>query len=235
MQDDDAPVGRILTRREALRLLGLGAAAALGACTRGTRSASPTASAATASTPPIPGCIVRPEKTEGPFFVDERLNRSDIIDGRPGTPLLLAFAVSRIAKGSCEPLAGAMVDVWHCDALGEYSDVSGNTDKFLRGYQLTDKQGHATFKTIYPGWYQGRCVHIHFKIRHSDREFTSQLFFPDETSAKVFERAPYSEKGRPDVLNASDGIFGSDGRQLTLDATPQANGYAATFPVGLQF
>src|SRR5207244_2699335 len=98
--------------------------------------------------------------------------RSDPSDGsvKPGAPLRLALRVSRLTAGSCAPLPGAMVDVWHCDALGAYSDVSdpgGSTvgKKFLRGYQVTDAEGLVRFTTIYPGAYPGRAVHIHFKIR----------------------------------------------------------------------
>src|SRR5262249_41248814 len=126
--------------------------------------------------PGQPACVAKPELTEGPYFVDEKLNRSDI-RGEPGgsaltagAPFALAFAVSRLDGRMCAPISGAMVDVWHCDALGVYSDsrdpgfdTSGK--KFLRGYQLTDESGIARFTTIFPGWYRGRTVHIHFKIR----------------------------------------------------------------------
>ena len=83
---------------------------------------------------------------------------------------------------------------------------------YLRGYQHTDASGKATITTIYPGWYQGRAVHIHFKIRTdaeaaSGLEFTSQLFFDDALSAQVFASGVYASKGAPDQLNASDGIY----------------------------
>ena len=164
MNDDDRPVGRVLTRREALVLLGAG----------GLTGLAPRRTAA--QTPATPACVVRPELTEGPFFVDEQLNRSDIRsdpgDGtvRPGVPLRLALRVSRLTRGACAPLPGAMVDLWHCDAIGVYSgvqDPGGSTvgKKFLRGFQTTDGEGLARFTTIYPGAYRGRAVHIHFKIR----------------------------------------------------------------------
>ncbi len=131
----------------------------------------------------------------GPYYVDTGLQRSDIREEREGIPLELTFNVSRIDAGdisTCGPLAGAVVDIWHCDALGEYSGVQDNAAgdfdtteaTFLRGYQLTDDNGVARFTTIYPGWYQGRAVHIHFTIRDSAEsqqgyEFTSQLYFDD--------------------------------------------------------
>src|SRR5437867_10077264 len=145
------PIARNLSRRELLSFMGTAAAVALAGCEPGpvvprwlrrlfSRKLSVSA---------MPPCIVRPEQTEGPYFVDERLNRSDIrsdpTDGRvkSGTPLALTLQVSRLGAGDCHPLPGAQVDIWHCDALGVYSDVRDpgfNTigQKFLRGYQVTD-------------------------------------------------------------------------------------------------
>jgi protocatechuate 3,4-dioxygenase beta subunit len=149
------------------------------------------------------------------------------------------FVVAQLANGSCSPLAGAKVDVWHCDASGVYSDVSDpgfstKGQKFLRGYQLTDANGKAQFLTIYPGWYPGRTVHIHFKIQQSTagraRTFASQLFFEDALSDQVFAQPPYSGRGERTTLNGTDGIF-SD--QMVLKAVPANGGYSATFDIGL--
>lgn len=258
IDDDDRPIGRLLTRREALALLGVSAAgAAVVACAPGalaSLSPSATPSAAASATPgatgsAVPSCIVRPELTEGPYFVDERLNRTDI---RPdthtgnvedGAPFALAFAVSKISGNSCLPFPGALVDVWHCNALGKYSDVQdpgGSTvgHDYLRGYQVTDANGAAAFTTIYPGWYSGRTVHIHFKIRtdpdaSSGLEFTSQLFFDEQVTAQVYAQQPYTTKGTQDTSNARDGIFGQGGAQLLLSPTPSGAGYAATFEIGV--
>ena len=193
--------------------------------------------------------MVRPEETEGPYFVDEKLNRSDIrsdpSDGsvKEGVTLQLAFLVSQIAANKCAPLANAQIDVWHCDAMGVYSDTidpSWNTKgkKFLRGYQLTDTNGQAQFTTIYPGWYQGRTVHIHFKIRTTSTtgqsyEFTSQLFFDDSLTDQVFAQQPYNSRGSRDTRNSNDGIYQNGGNQLTLAPTKSGDGYAATFSVAL--
>jgi protocatechuate 3,4-dioxygenase beta subunit len=197
-----------------------------------------------------PACVVRPEQTEGPYFVDEKLHRSDIraepSDGsvKPGAPLRLEFHVSRIAGGSCAPLAGANVDVWHCDALGVYSDVRDRSfdtrgRKFLRGYQITDAKGMAQFLTIYPGWYEGRAVHVHFKIRSEDAarrglEFTSQLYFDESITDQVYNSALYNSKGRRTTTNDSDLIFRRGGKQLIPMLTKDAQGYRAKFDIGLQ-
>jgi protocatechuate 3,4-dioxygenase beta subunit len=196
-----------------------------------------------------PSCIVRPALTEGPYFVDEKLNRSDIRSDmktntvKPGTQLTLTFNVSRVASSGCTALANAQVDIWHCDAAGVYSDASdpgfGSTkaQNFLRGYQMTDASGKASFVTIYPGWYGGRAVHIHFKIRTTTggrtSDFTSQLFFDDSLNAEVFATAPYSSKGSGWLRNAQDGIYTGGGDKLLLKPTRSGSLYTATFDIGL--
>jgi protocatechuate 3,4-dioxygenase beta subunit len=234
---DDRQLGRVLSRRDVLRLLGASGAVML---------AGWPAESALAR----PGCVARPQQTEGPYFVDESLNRSDIrsdpSDGsvKPGTPLEIAFEVSRLSPGGCEPLAGAIVHLWHCDHLGVYSDVEDpgfNTvgKKFLRGYQVTDARGVARFQTIYPGWYHGRTVHVHFKIRSAPSaapgyEFVSQLYFDDSLTDEVHARQPYAANGRRNRRNSGDGIFSRGGSQLLLAPVRSGQGYAATFPIALQ-
>jgi len=256
LDNDDAQVGRILSRREVLALLGGSSVALIAACAPGAlTSASPTATAqqtgaaattavaaASAAATVLPSCIVRPALTEGPYFVDEKLDRSDIRSDpgtgavRPGALLTVNFLVSRVSGSACTALSGAVVDVWHCDALGVYSDVdNARGQKFLRGFQTTDASGSAKFTTVYPGWYQGRAVHIHFKIRPtSSSEFTSQLFFDDALSTQVFAQTPYSQKGTQGITrNAADGIFQQSGGKLTLNVTKSGDVYAATFDIGL--
>lgn len=249
--DDDVPVGRVLSRREVLALLGAGGAAIV-AGTGFTRlnlsQISATATPAAASTA-LPSCVVRPALTEGPYFVDEQLNRSDIrIEPsdesiKEGALLNLIFRVSEVSANACTPLTGAQVDIWHCDAAGAYSGVSDPGfdtagQKWLRGYQVTDEYGTAEFVTIYPGWYSGRAVHIHFKIRtepDSDAgyEFTSQLFFDEDLTDGVHAQAPYASKGYRDTLNTVDGIFQNSDGLLTLEIVETDEGYTATFDIGL--
>jgi protocatechuate 3,4-dioxygenase beta subunit len=234
MESDDHSVGRVLGRREIVALLGLSGVAL---ATRRAFAQSPGRA--------VPACVVRPQQTEGPYFVDEKLDRADIRSDpatgevRPGAILDLAFNVSRLAGGACAPLAGARVDVWHCDALGAYSDVrdpGGSTvgQKFLRGYQTTSAAGLARFTTIYPGWYQGRAVHVHFKIRTAQgQEFVSQIYLDDAVSDRVYAVEPYARRGQGRLRNEADGLFRHGGRQLLVAATPSGAGYAATFDVAL--
>ncbi|MFN8623762.1 MAG: twin-arginine translocation pathway signal protein [Chloroflexota bacterium] len=249
-EDDDTPLGRILSRREVLALMGAsGAALATVAVAPRVLAQSPAASAAPAASAVLPSCIVRPALTEGPLFVDLRLDRSDIrldTDGSmvDGTPLELTFLLSRIDGTDCTAFAGATVDVWHCDAEGVYSAVNTmgmeTSDQiFLRGYQVSDADGRAAFTTIIPGWYSGRAVHIHFKIRtfadqQTTWDFTSQLFFDPAFLQAAYAVEPYAQRGQPDVPNDQDGIYRGGGSQLLLAPTSSGDGYAATFEVGLQ-
>jgi len=240
--NEQLPVGGLLARRELVVLLGAAGAAWLTAAYADRRQAVANTGG--------PSCVVRPEQTEGPYFVDERLHRSDIrsdpTDGTvtAGTLLALTLQVSRLGPEICQPLPDALVDIWHCDALGLYSDVRDpgfNTvgRKFLRGYQVTDARGEARFLTVYPGWYPGRTVHIHFKIRTApvarrSFEFTSQLYFNDELTDVVHSALPYAARGQRRARNRHDGIFLRGGSQLILAPSATTDGYAATFAVGLQ-
>jgi protocatechuate 3,4-dioxygenase beta subunit len=241
---EDAVKTLILNRREMLALCGAtAAAAALAGCAGG----APVSYTQTN----VAGCVVSPEQTEGPYFVDEKLNRSDIRTDpsdnsvRPGVPLRLALHVSQIAGNACQPLPGATVDIWHCDASGAYSDVQDNPGefgdmrgkKFLRGYQVTDADGKVEFQTIYPGWYRGRNVHIHFMIRTDPKsevghEFTSQLYFDEAVTDQVHSQAPYAQKGRRDTTNSNDGIYRRGGKDLMLQLTKDGQGYVGAYKVG---
>lgn len=195
----------------------------------------------------IVGCVVSPKQVEGPYFVDEMLNRSDIrIDpstGRKsaGIPLELTLTVMEVGGRDCRPLSGATVDIWHCDAAGVYSDVKdlfgnfGDTrgQKFLRGYQITDSSGVARFTTVYPGWYPGRPVHIHYKVRTSGgKEFVSQLYFDEKITDTVHALEPYRKKKKRDTMNADDRIFRDGGRESILAVRPKGEGYSAVYNVG---
>jgi protocatechuate 3,4-dioxygenase beta subunit len=237
---------RLVSRREALAFIGLPVAGLLAGL-----APRPACAQATAART-RPSCATRPEQTEGPYFVDEALNRSDIRSDprsgevKAGVPLRVAFNVSRLSGTACAPLAGAQVDVWHSDATGRYSDVAGfgirpstSGQQFLRGYQFTDAAGGAEFLTIFPGWYGGRAVHLHFKIRSPRATapgyaFTSQLYFDDVVTERVFAMEPYASRGRRWMRNDDDGIFRDGGQGLLLAAVPDGAGYAASFDIGLQ-
>ena len=269
LDDDDRPIGRILSRREVLALFGAGGVAlTIAACapvgsSDASAGASASSSTATAGATPaasvlaspsatasaagvLPSCVVAPELTEGPYYLDVNLERSDIRantgDGAvaEGAVLELGWLVSQVDGDGCMPLDGAIVDVWHCDALGVYSGVQGSagTD-FLRGFQRTDANGAAAFTTVYPGWYTGRAVHIHFKIRtdpdaEAGFEFTSQLFFDDALSQQVYASGVYASKGPQDESNASDSIFSESGGATLLAVTKDVDTYRTTFEIAVQ-
>ena len=225
-------------------VLGFEPAQALAGDTTGPTATDSTGSGAVAS------CVLTAALTEGPFFVDEKLNRSDIRSDpttgavSSGRPLQLTFNVARVASNACTPLTGAYLDVWHCDAAGVYSDVSGAVGRrFLRGYQITDASGVAKFTTVYPGWYHGRAVHVHFKLRliagaTTTYEFTSQFFFDDAFTDTVYASSPYSGRGTRSTRNASDGIYNglssSEKAALTLVTTPSGDGYGGVINLGVR-
>ncbi|MCE3224047.1 MAG: Intradiol ring-cleavage dioxygenase [Nitrospira sp.] len=242
MAPDDSPLEHFLSRRQVVSWLGTtGALWLMGGSLFSQQSI---------AGEQAPACVVRPEQTEGPYFVDEGLNRSDIRSDpmtgqvKPGTPLALILQIFRLDSGACQPLAGAQVDIWHCDSLGVYSDVRDagfNTigQKFLRGYQITDARGEVQFVTIYPGWYAGRTVHVHLKVRTAPLagrsfEFTSQLYFDDGLTDRVYADPPYAGRGRRNARNNDDRIFRRGGDYLMLAPILAPDGYAATFPIGLQ-
>lgn len=178
-------------------------------------------------------CTLLPEATAGPFPLDRQLDRRDITEGYPGHPMRLGL---RVVDRDCAPVPGAVVEIWHTDASGDYSafaDGGGGKDEaggttFLRGSQTADDEGIVEFHTIYPGWYRGRAVHIHVRV-HVDEAavLTSQLYFDEAYTESVFARGVYAEFGSPDTSNEADTIAGdpaSDGSLLTTTAAETAAG-----------
>lgn len=208
-----------------------------------------------------PACVLTPQLTEGPYYIDRPRLRRDITEGRPGIPLILH--VQLLDAATCRPLRGAAVDVWHCDAAGVYSGYDGETPgfpgpppgappsgefgpapsprhgpppvkpaadnplRFLRGVQLTGADGVAAFRTIVPGWYVGRAVHIHLKAHTGGRALrgryagghvchTGQFGFADEFYAPISVLPPYARHPAPRTLLRQDGILGANGPVLRL-------------------
>ncbi|MFC3180888.1 intradiol ring-cleavage dioxygenase [Cypionkella sinensis] len=162
-------------------------------------------------------CLLQKEVTEGPFYIDPHLLRSDITEGKPGLPLQLRL---QVVTADCAPVVGARVDVWHCDATGVYSGVQnmgagGDTtgQNFLRGTQMTDVAGVASFQTVFPGWYRGRTTHIHYKVFLDQRSvLTSQIFFDEAVIAEIYaEHSAYARRDKRDVMNVDDGIAADAG------------------------
>ena len=254
MHNDDRPVGHVLSRRKALALFGATATASLAHGARAQVKQDQVRQDQVGQdgvSLAMADCIAQPEQTEGPYFVDEALERSDIrLDPATGAtsagvPLALQFILSRVTpSGACAILPGAQVDIWHCDARGVYSDVedrNSNTrgQRFLRGYQVSDERGVVRFTTIYPGWYRGRAVHIHFKVRVNagatvTDEFTSQLYFPDELTDRVHAKEPYSANKGQRLLNSRDMIFREGATQLVLPVIEAEDGYEATYRIAMR-
>jgi protocatechuate 3,4-dioxygenase beta subunit len=216
-----------LTRSRILRFLGgLGLALVIPGCADDDPAPSARGTTTTAATTATtsPDCVLTPELTEGPYYLDLDLMRRDITEGRSGLPFDLAVKV--VDAESCEPIEDAVVDVWHCDAEGVYSGVQRDDGTFLRGVQVADAAGTASFRTIFPGWYTGRAVHIHLKVIQGGQTWTGQLFFDDATLDQVYAQDPYSSRGSADTPNSADGIFGqSEGS--TVVATDVASDSAS--------
>ena len=186
-------------------------------------------------------CLLTPESTEGPYYLDPDLVRADITEGLPGAPLAL---VLQVVDAECRPIEGARIDVWHCDAAGNYSgyarqgsdrrrDTRGET--FMRGTQFADARGVAAFRTVWPGWYRGRTPHVHYKVFLDEATLlTSQLFFPDGASEAVFRAGPYRERaGAQDTTNATDGIARRAGPRAFARVAQADRGWRAELVVGV--
>ena len=179
-------------------------------------------------------CVLTPELTEGPYYIAGEKVRRDIREGHRGTPLTLRLTVLNAA--TCKPIKGAAVDIWHADAAGNYSGFGAGASSrtFLRGIQKTDATGLALFTTIYPGWYQGRAVHIHVKVHVGGRVVhTGQLFFSDPLTDAVYRAAPYSSRPNRSMRNAQDSIFVNGGRRGMLALKKTAAGYTGSIAMGV--
>jgi hypothetical protein len=179
-------------------------------------------------------CVLTPELTEGPYYIDGEKFRRDVTEGKPGTPLTLKTTV--VNASTCKPIKNAVVEIWHADANGDYSGFGNGASSrtFLRGQQRTDAKGVATFATIYPGWYSGRAVHVHVKVHVGGNVVhTGQLFFPDAISSAVYAKAPYAVRGGTDMPNAADSIFRNGGSKGMLKLAKQGSGWVGSLTMGV--
>ena len=191
------------------------------------------------------GCVVTAQETAGPYsdntgmISNQAFYRQDIREGRTGLPLTLTLTVVNTRSG-CAPIASAAVEIWQCDAEGHYSEYSqpgynGVGQTFLRGLQITNGAGEATFTTIYPGWYGGRATHIHAEIFVNGVSVkTTQVAFPEDVTRLVYASGVYASKGQNTTSNATDNVF-SDGASTEM-ATLTGNtgaGYTATLTIGI--
>jgi protocatechuate 3,4-dioxygenase beta subunit len=178
--------------------------------------------------------VLAPEQTEGPYYIPKEKIRRNITEGQPGMPLTLRLKV--VNASTCKPIAGAAVDVWHADAAGAYSGFgqgAGNRT-FMRGIQRTNATGLATFRTVYPGWYPGRTVHVHVKVHLGGRVVhTGQLYFADSLTDALYRRAPYSSRPGRDTRNATDSFFRYGGKRSLLRLRRSGSGYLGSITMGV--
>jgi protocatechuate 3,4-dioxygenase beta subunit len=188
-------------------------------------------------------CFLTPQSIEGPYYLDPKLVRAEIAEGRAGVPLRVDLRV--IDGASCKPSERARVDVWHADAQGIYSGYEGQGDKanvstagqkFLRGTQFTDGNGAVSFQTIYPGWYAGRTAHVHVKVLVDDRSLLAvQMYFPETVNELIYAKMPaYAGRKPRTVFNANDRFATSDPRRLSFCAVKEeGDGYVASLALGV--
>lgn len=183
------------------------------------------------------GCLLQREVTEGPYYLDVGLIRRDITGDRRGTPLTTDFVV--LDADTCKPIPRALVEIWHADAAGAYSGVSGNSATWLRGGQRAGAKGRVRFETIVPGWYPGRTPHIHMKVHTGGNVVhTGQVFFAARTLRAVYSQGAYATRGQADVANGSDSIYRQAGARAVIglerDGATLADGLRGTLAIGVR-
>lgn len=239
-------------------LLGIAAIApAINACSKteidpvsSTGTTTTTGTSSTTSTGSTNGsssssCSVTPTETEGPFPTKSPANfvRNDIRDDRTGVAFAINITIKN-ANNSCAALSGALVDIWHCDKDGYYSEYGGSgmqsvnytSVNFLRGRQTTSSDGLVSFTSIFPGWYSGRAPHIHVHIYNSSGKslLVTQIAFPYDIANTVYTTAQsygYT-KGSQDTKNERDNVF-SDGftTELATVSGSISGGYTLTHTI----
>lgn len=202
----------------------------------------------------VAACVLTPEVTEGPYWIDNKLTRYDVRAGRPGLPLVLEFTV--VNAKTCKPIKGANVEIWHADASGNYSGFDGGSSgggggfgggsgpetktRYLRGHQRSDALGKASFLTIFPGWYRGRTPHIHMKVHvgSADRVVhTGQVFFSEAIQSSVYKTGAYASRGQADTSHAQDSIYAQAGGSRAVVKVARrpggARGYVGRIVIGV--
>jgi protocatechuate 3,4-dioxygenase beta subunit len=243
-----------MERKHFLKSLLMGTASVpvlLAACSKDT--VSPTSSTTTTGTTGTTGttstgsgsCAVAPTETEGPFptKVPSSYVRSDIRDGKTGYQLDISINLTN-SNSSCAALVGALVDIWHCDAEGNYSEYGGTgmqatnyqSVHFLRGRQVTDANGQVKFTSIFPGWYSGRATHIHVHVYSATGTSlkVTQIAFPEGTGTAVAAVNGYAKGLSGYTSNASDNVF-SDGvaQELATVTGSTVAGFQLAFSMGV--
>lgn len=182
-------------------------------------------------------CTTTPSETAGPYPTKNPsgLVLEDIRSDRQGVLMNVEITIKN-KNASCAALAGAMVDIWHCDKDGNYSEYGSSTSvHFLRGRQTTDSNGQVGFVSIFPGWYSGRAPHIHVHIYNSSGAslLVTQIAFPKTTCDTVYTTSSYySSRGTADTTNERDNVF-SDGytNELAVLTGDISNGYTLTHTI----
>ena len=225
-----------VNRREALTYLGAaGAALAVGCGGDSPTAASAATGGDSATTSTNAACATTPNETAGPFPSVTDMFRSDIRENKPGTALVLTISVVNVSN-ACAPVSGASVEIWQCDATGNYSQYGTQAGQtYLRGIQTTNAGGEVTFTTIYPGWYQGRATHIHAEVTIGgvSRKVT-QIAFPESVNNTVYGSGVYASRGSNPTSNARDGIFADSlAAELVTPTGDPGGGYRAKFQIAL--
>lgn len=181
-------------------------------------------------------CAVSPREIAGPFPIKKPADQTaaNIIGDRVGISLLINIAIQN-TNDNCMPLAGALVDIWHCDSRGNYSEYNNQLDgdftseHFLRGRQTSDADGNVSFVSIYPGWYPGRAPHLHVEVLKADGSsmLVTQVAFPEDISNAVYDTPDY--RGNFDTPNSKDGSFrDSLARNIAEAVGNTTDGYTLT-------
>lgn len=188
-------------------------------------------------------CTVTNSETEGPFPTKSptTLVTNNITSDRKGTSLTIKVYIRNV-NASCAIIQDAIVDIWHCDAAGLYSEYGGTGMQsadmtavhFLRGRQTTDTNGMAAWSSIYPGWYSGRAPHIHVHVYTSAGKslLVTQIAFPEDVSKVIYAQGVYASHGQADTSNAKDNVFG-DGvtNEMSVVTGSVSAGYVLTHTI----